>query len=129
MPDHIHQGLVAGLVHRVMPVDPAVATGTVVVDQVQRQAEKPFDGRVQVQQIIPLYCLVKALHQQLRAIAVGGEAGRAFLAAMEQAIAIGALGMQFGEQGLTVVEGGAQRLIQGGHARGLGCGRAVYQLA
>jgi len=64
------------------------------------------------QQFIAAELLVKALHQQLRAIAVDGQATGAFLAAVEQAVAVGALGMQFGQQGLAMIEGGAQRLTQ-----------------
>ncbi|MNF06683.1 hypothetical protein D3C80_2066860 [compost metagenome] len=59
---------------------------------------------------------MEALHHQLRAIAVDRQAAGAFLAAMEQAIAVGALAVQLGQQILAVFKGGAQRLIQGGHA-------------
>ena len=38
---------------------------------------------------------------------------------MEQAIAVGALAVQYREQVLTLIEGGAQRLIQGRHAGAL----------
>jgi hypothetical protein len=41
---------------------------------------------------------VEALHQQLRTVAVDGQAAGAFLAAVEQPIAIGALGVQLVEQ-------------------------------
>ena len=63
---------------------------------------------------------MKALHQQLRAVSVDRQAPGAFLTAVEQAITIGALGMQFGQQIVTIIEGGAQRLIQGRHAMRLG---------
>src|SRR3990167_7254418 len=47
---------------------------------------------------------------------------------MKQAIAVGALLMQLGQQVLTVMQCGAQRLIERGHARRLEKGgRAVYQ--
>ncbi|MCY1249498.1 hypothetical protein D9M72_630400 [compost metagenome] len=62
---------------------------------------------------------METLDQQLRAIAVHRQATSAFLAAMEQAVAVGALLMQFAEKALAGIEGGAQRLIQEGHARGL----------
>jgi hypothetical protein len=39
------------------------------------------------------------------------------------------LAVQFAEQGFTVRESGAQRLIQSGHAQRLEMGPAVYQLA
>ena len=79
-----------------------------------------IDGFVQLQQVIALQALMKALHQQLRAVTVDGQAAGAFLAAVEQAITVGALGVQLGQQVFTVIEGGAQRLIQGGHALRLG---------
>ena len=75
---------------------------------------------MQLQQIIALKTLVKALHQQLRAVTVDGQAPGTFLAAMEQAITICALSVQLGQQVVTVIEGGAQRLIQGRHALRLG---------
>jgi hypothetical protein len=62
---------------------------------------------------------VKALHQQLRAVTVDGQTAGAFLAAVEQPIAIGALAVQLGQQILALIEGGAQRLIQGRHAGAL----------
>ena len=52
------------------------------------------DRTVQGQQVFTLQRLVEALHQQLWAIAVDGQATGAFLAAMEQSIAIGTLFMQ-----------------------------------
>jgi hypothetical protein len=69
----------------------------------------------------------EALHQQLRAVAVDGQAAGTFLAAMEQAVTVGALAVQVGQQGVAAGEGGAQRLIQSGHARGLEMGAGVYQ--
>ena len=63
---------------------------------------------------------MEALHQQLRAVAVDGQTAGAFLAAVEQAIAISALAVQLGQQIVTIIEGGAQRLIQGRHALRLG---------
>ncbi|CAI8981738.1 hypothetical protein EMIT0324P_50040 [Pseudomonas chlororaphis] len=75
---------------------------------------------MQLQQGLAFQRLVKALHQQLWAVTVDGQAPGAFLAAMEQPIAVGALLMQLGEQVLAMIEGGAQRLIQGRHAGALG---------
>ncbi|MNL46421.1 hypothetical protein D3C87_1691300 [compost metagenome] len=75
-----------------------------------------IDSVVQLQQGIAHQGLVEALHQQLRAVAVNCQAASTFLAAMEQPIAIGALLVQLGEQVLAMIEGGAQRLIQGRHA-------------
>ncbi|MNN03878.1 hypothetical protein D3C81_1165870 [compost metagenome] len=118
--DMIGQRGFAGLIHRIAAVDAAVALGAVVVDQQQFLAQVRLHCRVQLQQGAGLEGLVETLHQQLRAVAVDGQAAGALLAAMEQAIAVGALGMQFGEKALAGVEGGAQRLIQEGHARGLG---------
>jgi hypothetical protein len=43
---------------------------------------------------------------------------------MEQAIAIGALLVQLGEQVLAMIEGGAQRLVQGRHAGRLAGGNS-----
>src|SRR5471032_3070789 len=67
---------------------------------------------------------MEALHQQLRAITINGQAARAFLAAMEQTVAVGALLMQLGKQGLAVIEGDAERLDQGRHATRLGLDKA-----
>src|SRR5690606_34857943 len=60
---------------------------------------------------------MKTLDQQLRAIAVDGQAGNAFLAAMEEAVAVGTLSVQFVQQRATSVQGGAQRLVKRRHAR------------
>jgi hypothetical protein len=49
---------------------------------------------VQLQQVVTFERLVKTLHQQLRAVAVDGQAAGTFLAAVEQPIAIGALAVQ-----------------------------------
>ena len=57
--------------------------------------------------------LMEALHHQLWAVAIDRQAGRAFLAAMEQPVAIGALLLQFVEQWAAAIEGGAQRLGEG----------------
>ena len=119
MTDQIHQRGVVGTVDVVFAVDTRVAAGAVVVDQQSLQAQGLVDDGVQLQQIVTLQCLVKTLHQQLRAVTVDGQAASAFLAAMEQAIAIGALAVQYREQVLTLIEGGAQRLIQGRHAGAL----------
>ena len=79
-----------------------------------------IDRVMQLQQVIAFQTLMKALHQQLWAVSVDGQAPGAFLTAVEQAIAVGALGMQFCQQIVTIIEGGAQRLIQGRHAMRLG---------
>ena len=71
-------------------------------------------------QIVGLQRLMKTLHQQLRAVAVDGQARRAFLAAVEEAVAVGALGVQLREQVFASGEGGAQRLVKRRHARRLG---------
>ena len=109
-----------GAINRVFAINARVALGAIVVDQQQVKAQVTIDGVMQLQQVIALKALVKALHQQLRAVTVDGQAASTFLAAVEQAIAISALGMQPGQQVLTVIEGGAQRLIQGRHAMRLG---------
>ncbi|MNN65486.1 hypothetical protein D3C81_1809920 [compost metagenome] len=120
VPDQVFQRGGFGLVDRVAAIDPGIALGTVVVDQQQLLAEAFVDGGGQCQQGLALQRLVKTLHQQLRAVAVHRQAGCAFLAAMEQAVAVGALGMQFGQQRLAGIEGGAQRLEESrGHARRL----------
>lgn len=82
---------------------------------------------MQVQQVCAFQRLVEALHQQLRAIAVDGQATGAFLAAVEQPVTVGALGVQLADQALTMIEGGAQRLVQGDMERALlgKCGRGV----
>ena len=80
------------------------------------------DQLMGAQQFIAAELLVKGLHQQLRAVAVDGQAASTFLAAMEQAVAVRALVVQFSQQGVAVGEGGAQRLIQSGPARGLDIG-------
>ncbi|MNZ82057.1 hypothetical protein D3C78_1007440 [compost metagenome] len=128
--DLVGKGGFVGTVNRVFTVDPRVAPGTVVIDQQQVEAQVLIDGFVQLQQRFALQRLVKALHQQLRAVAVDGQAAGAFLAAMEQAVAVRALRVQFGEQVLAMIEGGAQRLIQGRHAKRLAgeIGARVYQL-
>lgn len=79
---------------------------------------------MQVEQGILCKRLVEALHHQLRAVAIHGETRCAFLAAVEQAVAVGLLLVQLGQQRLASVEGGAQRLVERGHARRLGMGRA-----
>ena len=116
MPDQVLQGGFVRLIDGVLAVDAGIAPGAVVVDQQGLQAQAFVDNAVQLQQVVAFQRLVEALHQQLRAIAVDGQAGRAFLAAMEQAIAVGALLVQLAEQLQALVEGGAQRLIQGRHA-------------
>ena len=63
---------------------------------------------------------MKALHQQLRAITVDGQAARTLLAAVEQTITIGPLLMKLAQQALTIIEGDAERLIQGRHTTRLG---------
>ncbi|MCY1355556.1 hypothetical protein D9M68_550540 [compost metagenome] len=109
-----------GLVDRVAAVDPGIALGAVVVDQQQLFAEECVHRSGQLQQGLALHWLVEALHHQLRTVAVDGQARDAFLAAVEEPVAIGALGMEFGQQRLAGVEGGAQRLEEsGGHARRL----------
>ena len=70
---------------------------------------------MQLQQLFGFQRLVEALHQQLRAVTVDGQAAGTFLAAMEQSITVGALGVQLVDQVLAMIEGGAQRLIQGRH--------------
>ena len=117
--DHVGQRRVFGTIHRVFPIDPRVAPRTIVVHQQQRRLQVLLDGAVQGQQIFACQRLMEALDQQLRTIAVDGQATGAFLAAMEQAIAISALFMQLLEQRGADVEGGAQRLDQSGHARSL----------
>ncbi|MNC58709.1 hypothetical protein D3C75_1084590 [compost metagenome] len=97
MPDMVGQGRFAGLVNRVTAVDAAVALGAVVVDQQQLKAKLCFNHGVQFKQGAALKRLMETLHQQLRAIAVNGQAAGAFLTAMEQAVAVSALGMQFGD--------------------------------
>src|SRR5690606_31256454 len=83
---------------------------------------------LQCQQGAPLQAVVETLHQHLWAVAVDGQPAGALLAAMEQAVAVGALLVQLGEQWLASVKGGAQRLVERGHARRLGKRRAaVYQ--
>ena len=109
-----------GAVHRVFAVDARVATGAVVVHQQQFQAQELVDLLMQLQQVGAFQALVEALHQQLRAVAVDSQAAGAFLAAVEQPIAIGALGVQLVDQVLALIEGGAQRLIQGRHGARLG---------
>lgn len=64
---------------------------------------------MQVQQVGGFQGLVETLHQQLRTVAVDGQAAGAFLAAMEQPVTVGALCMQFADQVLAMIEGGAQR--------------------
>ncbi|MNE21245.1 hypothetical protein D3C80_1143960 [compost metagenome] len=115
--DQVGQRLGSGLEHRVAAVDARVALRAVVVHRQQRGGEGLLAGLQQFQQGVALERLMEALHQQLRAVAVDGQAGGTFLAAVEQSVAVGALRVQFGEQGLAGVEGGAQRLVQGGHAR------------
>jgi len=115
VPDHVFQCCGFGSVYRVFAVDPRVAAGAVVVHEQQLQAQVLVDQLMQVQQVCGFQRLVEALHQQLWAITVNGQAAGALLAAVEQAIAIGALGMQLVDQVLAMIEGGAQRLIQGRH--------------
>ncbi|MNP11332.1 hypothetical protein D3C76_1035140 [compost metagenome] len=95
--DMIGQRGFAGLIHRIAAVDAAVALGAVVVDQQQLKAKLCFNHGVQFKQGAALKRLMETLHQQLRAIAVNGQAAGAFLTAMEQAVAVSALGMQFGD--------------------------------
>ncbi len=118
--DMVGQGRFVGLVNSVLAIYPRVALRAVVVDQQRLQTQAHVDLRMQFQQRIALQAGVKTLHQQLRAIAVDGQAAGAFLAAMKQAIAVGALPMQLGKQRFTVIEGDAERLIQGRHAKRLG---------
>ncbi|MNM36964.1 hypothetical protein D3C81_476850 [compost metagenome] len=116
-----------GAVDSVFAVDARIATGTVVVDQQAFKTEVLVDDFVQLQQSIAFQRLMETLHQQLRAVAVDGQATGAFLAAMEQAIAIGALAVQLGEQILAMFKGGAQRLIQGRHAGRLAGGNLARE--
>lgn len=116
MPDQVLQGGLVRLIDGVLAVDARIAPGAVVVDQQSLQSQLFVDDAVQLQQVVALQRLMEALYQQLRAVAVDGQSGGAFLAAMEQAIAVGALLVQLAEQLLALVEGGAQRLIQGRHA-------------
>ncbi|MNN40637.1 hypothetical protein D3C81_1547180 [compost metagenome] len=118
-----------GAVDSVFAVDARVATGAVVVDQQGFKPQVLIDHFVQLQQRFAVERLVETLHHQLRAVAVDGQAAGAFLAAMEQAIAVGALAVQFGQQILTMFKGGAQRLIQGGHAGRLAGGIGRGSLA
>src|SRR5471032_2390343 len=104
-----------GAVHRVFTVDARVATGAVVVDQQQFQAHEQVDQLVQVQEVSCFQGLVETLHQQLWAVTVDSQAAGAFLAAMKQAVAVSALGVQLVDQVVAIIEGGAQRLIQGSH--------------
>ena len=115
MADQVFQCARLGAVHRVFAVDARVAAGTVVVHQQQFQAHVLVDQLVQVQQVCRFQGLVEALYQQLRAVAVDGQAAGAFLAAVKQPIAVRTLGVQRVDQVLAVIEGGAQRLIQGSH--------------
>ena len=122
--DQILQGSRLGLMQFGVAVDARMAFRAVVVDQQQGLAE-PFLNLIgQLQQGVMLQRLVEALHQQLRAVAIDGQARCAFLRAMEQAIAVGVLRVQLAKQVFTVVEGGAQRLIKSGHARHLGVGKS-----
>ncbi|MOA22661.1 hypothetical protein D3C78_1432350 [compost metagenome] len=126
MADQVGQRLGLGPIHRVAAVDPRVGLRAVVVHRQQRCGQGVLAGLQQLQQGVAFERLVEALHQQLRAVAVDGQARRAFLAAVEQPVTVGALGVQFGDQGLAGVEGGAQRLVQGGHgASPLSKGAAV----
>ena len=121
MADQVFQCARLGAVHRVFAVDARVAAGTVVVHQQQFQAHVLVDQLVQVQQVCRFQGLVEALYQQLRAVAVDGQAAGAFLAAVKQPIAVRTLGVQRVDQVLAVIEGGAQRLIQGSHGARLAC--------
>ncbi|CAI8993122.1 hypothetical protein EMIT0P43_90029 [Pseudomonas jessenii] len=114
--DQVLQGGFVGAVDDVIAIDARVAAGAVVVDQQGFKTQVLIDRFVQLQQRLALQRLVETLHQQLRAVAVDGQATGTFLATVEEAIAIGALQVQFGEQVLALIEGGAQRLIQGRHA-------------
>src|SRR5450830_949478 len=129
MAHQVGEGGFVGAIDRVFTIDPRVAPGAVVVDQQSVQFQMLVDGRVQGEQVFAFQGLVEGLHHQLRAVAVDGQAAGTFLAAVEQAIAIGALAVQLGEQFLAMIEGGAQRLVQGRHARrlGVGFGAGVYQ--
>lgn len=111
MTDLIGQRGGVRLVRRVAAVDARVALRAVVVDELQRQFERVHGQLMDAQQRIRCKRLVKALHHQLRPVAIHRQAGSAFLAAMEQAVAIGALLVQLVEQWAAAIEGGAQRLV------------------
>ncbi|MOA38612.1 hypothetical protein D3C78_1603150 [compost metagenome] len=117
MADQVGQRLGLGPIHRVAAVDTRVGLRTVVVRRQQFRAEKLLAGGEHLEQGVALERLMEALHQQLRTVTVDGQPGGAFLAAVEQPVTVGALRVQLGEQGLAGIEGGAQRLVQGGHAR------------
>ncbi len=121
--DQVGQGRGFGGIDRIEAIDSRVALGAVVVDQQQGFIQGDADLLVGGQQFIAPKAGVEALHQQLRAVAVQGQAAGAFLAAVKQPVAVGALGMQFGKQRLAVVEGGAQRLVESRHAWRLGKGK------
>lgn len=115
MANQVYQRGRLGAVHRVFTVDARVATGAIVVDQQQFQAHELVDQLVQVQEVSCFQGLMETLHQQLWAVTVDSQAAGAFLAAMKQAVAVSALGVQLVDQVLAIIEGGAQRLIQGSH--------------
>ncbi|MNF91762.1 hypothetical protein D3C84_743740 [compost metagenome] len=61
--DQVRQGLGLGLVDRITAIDPRVALGAVVVDQQQRRIEGLLALPGQLQQLVMVEALMKALHQ------------------------------------------------------------------
>ncbi len=118
--DMIGQSRFFSLVHGIVTIHARVALRTIVIDQQGVQAQARVDLLMQRQQGIAIQAGVETLHQQLRAVAVDGQPAGTFLAAVKQSIAVRALSMQLVEQRLAIVEGDAERLIQGRHAERLG---------
>ncbi|RMM48237.1 hypothetical protein ALQ78_05776 [Pseudomonas syringae pv. aptata] len=118
--DMIGQSRFFSLVHGVMAIHARVALRAIVIDQQGIQAQTRVGLFMQRQQGIAIQAGMKALHQQLRAVAVDGQPAGALLAAVKQSIAVRPLPMQLVKQRLAIIEGDAERLIQGRHAERLG---------